>query len=139
MLTETQDIQRADCVTRAYGPTVRATVYPAVLAPLPAYGTHLRGIALIDGDRASGLVIKLLNDLAGAGGAHLLSLDASTLMGRSIEWLTDVADSVRERRSDRVRGLVGSVSYLAFRFIQHPMLAPLQALPARRFGPARGC
>src|SRR5258708_28201382 len=33
---------RAYCVTRACGPTVRATVYPAVLAPLPAYGTRLR-------------------------------------------------------------------------------------------------
>jgi hypothetical protein len=48
MLTETQDIQRAYCVTRACGPTVRAPVYPAVLAPLPAYGTRLRGIALIE-------------------------------------------------------------------------------------------
>ena len=48
MLTETQNIQRAYCVTRACGPTVRATVYPAVLAPLPAYGTRLRGITLID-------------------------------------------------------------------------------------------
>ncbi len=48
MLTETQDIQRAYCVTRACGPGARATVYPAVLAPLPAYGTRMRGIALID-------------------------------------------------------------------------------------------
>jgi hypothetical protein len=53
MLTETQDIQRAYCVTRACGPTVRATVYPAVLAPLPAYGTRLRGIPLNESRGAS--------------------------------------------------------------------------------------
>lgn len=90
MLTETQDIQRAYCVTRACGPTVRATVYPAVLAPLPAYGTRLRGIALIDGDHASGLVIKLLNDLAGADGAHLLSEKCDifqAFLGASLRYL----------------------------------------------------
>lgn len=35
MLTETQDMQRAYYITRA-------TVYPAVLAPLSAYGTRLQ-------------------------------------------------------------------------------------------------
>ena len=46
MLTEAQDIHRAYRVTRAGGPTVGTAVDPAVLAPLPAYGTRLRGMTL---------------------------------------------------------------------------------------------
>src|SRR6266567_3167833 len=47
MVTETRGYGvAATRVTRACGPTVRATVYPAVLA---AYGTRLRGIPLNTG------------------------------------------------------------------------------------------
>ena len=61
-----------------------------MLAPLPADGIRLRGRALIDGHRASSLVIKLLNDLAGAGGAHLLSEKCDifqAFLGASLKYL----------------------------------------------------
>src|SRR5258708_19007204 len=70
MVTETQDIHRTNGVTRASGSTVRTVVYPAVLAPLPAYGTRLRGIGFIDGNRASRLVVELLDELALARCCH---------------------------------------------------------------------
>ena len=74
MLTERQDIDRAHRIAWASGLALWATVYPAVLAPLPAYGTRLRAVCLIYCDRASGLVIKLLNKLTGTGLAEGLRL-----------------------------------------------------------------
>lgn len=58
VLTEREDIDCAYRITRAGGPTLRATVYPAVLAPLPAYGARLRGIVFWHRDGTSRLVVK---------------------------------------------------------------------------------
>ena len=60
MSAERQDIDRAHRVTRASGPARWAAVDPAVLAPLPAYGTRLRGIGFAEGDRPSRLVVELI-------------------------------------------------------------------------------
>ncbi len=46
MLTETQDIQRAYCVTRACGPTVRATAYGSGSKLRPAK-RHFRCCTLV--------------------------------------------------------------------------------------------
>ncbi len=96
MSTERQDIDRAHRIARASGPAVRATVYPAVLAPLPAYRACLRGIGFAEGERPSRLVVEQLDDLAGTGRTHLLRLLAPDALGGVIEWLTHVAGGVRE-------------------------------------------
>lgn len=74
MLTERQNIDRTYDIAGAGGSTVRTVIYPAVFAPLPAYGTRLRGIGFADGDGASCLVIQLLDECTGAGSTHLLRL-----------------------------------------------------------------
>jgi len=132
MLTETQDIDCAHRVTWAGGPTVRAEVYPAVLIPLPAYGTRLRGIGFAEGDRPSRLVIELLNHLAGAGRAHLLGLHPSGALRGVIERLPHIARRTRKRTRNRVRRLVRGIAYLALGPVEHLILAPLQPLPAAR-------
>src|SRR5258706_4748819 len=132
MVTETQDIHRTDGVTRASGSTVRTVVYPAVLAPLPAYGTRLRGIGFINDNRASRLVVELLDELACASSAHLLGLYPSGALRRIVEWLTHVARGTRKRLSNRVGGLMRGVPYLTLRLVEHLILAALQPLPAQR-------
>ena len=97
MLTEAQDSDRADRVARAGDPARRAAVDPALLAPLPAYGTRLRGIGFVDDNRASRLVIELLDDRAGTGGAHLLGLHPSGTPRGSIERLAHLAGRAGER------------------------------------------
>src|SRR5579872_3574867 len=138
MLTKAQDIDRAHRIARASGAAMGAAVYPAVLTPLPAYGTRLRGIGFIDDQGASRLVIELLDELAGTRSAHLLGLHPSAPLSRIIERLAYIARGARECRGNRVRGLVGGIAYLALGFIKQVMLAALQALPAARALRLRG-
>ena len=83
MLTERQDIDRTHGVPRGRCATLLATVYPAVSAPLPAYGTRLRGKGFAEGDHPSRLVVQLLDELARAGRADLLRLHAPDALNGS--------------------------------------------------------
>src|SRR5262249_426867 len=118
--------------TRAGGAVARAALDPSECAPLPAYGTRLRAIGFVDDYCARRLVIELLDELARARGAHLLSLHASSALGRVITWLAYIARGTGERLRERLRSLVGGVSHLALRFAKQLIRAALQALPAPR-------
>src|SRR5262249_53356449 len=130
MVPEAQDIHRAHRVTRDSGSALRTAVDPAVFAPLPAYGTRLRGIGFTDGNRASRLIIELPNDLARASRTHLLGLHASVALRGVVERLAHIARGTGERRSYRMRGLVGGMAHLALRLVEHLVFAALQPLPA---------
>src|SRR5260221_12405442 len=132
MVTEAQDIRRAHRITGARGAAVRTAVYPAVLAPRPAYGTRLRGIGFADDNGTSRLVLQLLDELTGAGRAHLLGLHPSDALGRLIERLADEARGTRERLSYCMGGLVRGIPHLALGLVENVILAALQPFPAPR-------
>ncbi len=88
MRTERKNIHRTHHVAGTGGPTMRAAVYPAVLAPLPAYGARLRGIGFAEGNGPSRLVIKLLDEFTGTGTTDLLGLPAPDALGRIVEGFT---------------------------------------------------
>jgi hypothetical protein len=130
--TKREDLDRAHRVTRAGDPARRAAVDPAVLAPLPAYGTRLRGIRFRDGNSASRLIVELVDDLAGTGRTHLLgSYPPGTLCGL-IERFADIAGGVGKRRSHLSRRLVAQVADAPRRLAEHSVLAALQPLVAAR-------
>jgi hypothetical protein len=133
-----QDIERAYRIARATRPAPSAAVDPAMSAPLPAYGTRLRGIRFVDGDRAHRLVGELIDNLAGTGGAHLLSLHAPTALRGVIERLAHRARRMRERLRYLPRRLVAQIADTSLRLIQHPVFATSQPfVAARAFGLAR--
>jgi hypothetical protein len=132
MNTNGQDIDRTHDVTWSYRSALGAVVYPAVFAPLPAYGTRLRAICLVYGDRPSSLIIKLLDDLTRAGSADLLCLHAPDTLRGLVEGLTYIAGGTWKRLRNGVRGLMGGISYLVLRFAEYPILAALQPFPASR-------
>jgi hypothetical protein len=132
MYTKGQDIQRANRIARASGPARWAAVDPSVLAPLPAYGTRLRGIGFAEGDCPSRFVVEQLDDLARAGGTYLLRLLASDTLCCVVERLTHIAGGVGEGLGHLARGLVAQVADPPMRFVEHRMLAALQPLIAPR-------
>jgi hypothetical protein len=130
MLTEAQDIHRADGVARAGGPALGAAIYTAVLAPLPAYGTRLRGKGFAEGDGPNRFVGELADDLAGTGATHLLGLHAPDELGGVVKWLAHVAGGVRKGLGYLACGLVAQVADAPLGLVEHTALAPLQPLVA---------
>ena len=94
MLTERQDIDSAYRIAGTSGPTGPAAIDPAMFAPLPAYGTRLRGKRLIESDGPNRLIVQLANNPARTGRADLLRLDAPDTLRRLIERLTDIAGAL---------------------------------------------
>jgi len=127
-----QDIDGAYRVPWASGFTTRAAINPAVSAPLPAYGTRLRGIGFVDSDGSSRLVIKLLDNLSRASGAYLLRLHSTNALGGVVERLTDVAGRARKCLSYLPCRLMAQIADTSLRLIQHPVFAALQPLVAPR-------
>ncbi len=123
MVTAGQDLHCAHRITGAGGAPVRTAGDPAVVAPLPADGTRLRGIGFVDGSRASRLVRQLLDELARAGRAgragraELLGVHPCGALGRLIARLADVAGGTGERRSDGLGGLVRRVASRTCRLV----------------------
>ena len=116
----------------ASGPARGATVDPAVLAPLPAYGTRLRGIGFAEGDRPSRLVVELLDEFAGTGGTHLLRLYPSRALGGGIERLAHIAGRARERLRHLACRFVAEIADASLRLAEHLVLAALQPRVAAR-------
>ena len=123
-------VHRADRVARASGPAVGAAVDPAVRAPLPAYGTRLRGIGFAAGDRPSRRVVELLDDLRVQAVLTCWACPRRTL-GGVIEWLAPIARRARERHRHGVRGLLADIAPLALRLVKYPICAALQARRGR--------
>jgi hypothetical protein len=132
MDTERKDIGCAYRVARAGGAAMRASVYPAVSAPPPAYGTRLRAVSLVNGNRASGLVIQLLDDLAGTRLADSLRLGAPGTLGGVVKGLAHIAPCTGERLGDLPRRLVAQITDAPLGPVEHPVLAALQPLVAPR-------
>ena len=128
MSTERQD-QDSDCAHRiawASGPAVRAAVDPPVRAPLPAYGTRLRGIGFAAGDRPSRRVVQQVDDLTGTGTTYRLGRFAPGTLGGASEWLAPIARRARERHRHLARGLLAEIA---------PPGCNRPALPASLAGP----
>ena len=132
MNTKGQDIGCAYRIARAGGPAMGAPIHPAVSAPPPAYGTRLRAVGLINDDGADRLVIKLLDNLAGARLADRLCLRASGALHSVVERLAHIAQRARKCLGHLVCHLVAEIAHLALRFVQQTILAPLQTLPPAR-------
>ncbi len=132
MVPERQDIDRTHGVPWGRCTTMRATIDPALLAPLPAYGTRLRGIGFAEGNGSSCLVVQLGDELVRASSAHLLSLHPPDALGRRIERLPNVARRTGECLYNRVRGLVAQIADAPLRLVEQAILAALQSrVPAR--------
>ncbi|HEV8193013.1 MAG TPA: hypothetical protein VGP82_16235, partial [Ktedonobacterales bacterium] len=80
-MTEREDIQCSDHIARASGPAIRALIDSMVSAPLPAYVARLRAKGFIEADCTYRLVVKLADELACAGGTHLLGLYSANAIG----------------------------------------------------------
>jgi hypothetical protein len=146
MLTKRQNVHRTYRVAWGSGSAVRAVIDPAVPAPLPTYGTRLRGKGFAEGHHPSRLVIQLLDELARAGRADLLRLHASAPLCGLVERLTHLARHTRERAGNRVCGpvcgpvcgLVCQIADAPRRLAQQARLAPLQPpVAARALGALR--
>src|SRR5262249_46535333 len=125
ILTKAQDVERADRIARSTGSARWTAIDPAVSAPLPAYRTCLRGIGFIEGNSASCLVVKLLDNLPRAGRAYLLRLNSAKALGGLVEGFTDIASRTRKRLCYLSRRLVAQIADTSLRLIQRPVFAPL--------------
>src|SRR5262245_6572717 len=132
VLSEAQDIERAYRITGGRCAAIRAKVDPPVFAPLPAYGTRLRGIRFAEGDSPSRLVIKLLNELAGTRRAYLLSLDTPDALRGVIERLADIARRAGKGGRHLVRGLMAQIADAPLRLVEYLVRTAVQALVAPR-------
>lgn len=128
MYSKRQNIDRADRVTWASDPARWTAINPAVFAPLPAYGTRLRGICFTNNDGASSLVVEVLDNAACADLTYLLRLPASNALSRVIERLTHKARRAWECLSDLMRCLVAQITHASLRFTEHLVFSALKAL-----------
>ncbi len=125
ILTQAQDIERANRIARPTSAARWTAKGPAVSAPLPTYGTRLRGIRFIESHSSSRLVIQLLDELAGTSGAHLLGLYSPDALSSVVKRLPYIARRIWEGSCHLARGFVAQIANTSLRLIQHSVFASL--------------
>ncbi len=138
MLTEREDVGCAHSIPRGRCAAVRATIYPTMLAPLPAYGTRLRAVCLVNRNRACGFVVELIDELAGTCLANSLRLCAPCSLRGVIEWFTHITQCMREGVGHLPSRLVAQITEAPLGLVEQLVLATLQShVSARAFGLGR--
>lgn len=133
--SDLSDVQGAHHVARGLEATRSTLVLSTALLPTPAYGTRLRAVWLGHHDGPLALVVQHVDELACASLRHLLRLDSTDPLRRSVERLANHEACAREGVDDLPGRLVAGIPDLSMRFVEHRVLATLQPLVAPR--PAR--
>src|SRR6266545_5008549 len=97
------DIRAAHDITGRLVSAPGASIGPAMLRPLSAYGTRLRRVGFLDLDAGRQLVVEQADDLAVAGRRHGLRLVPAHLSAGVVERLADVRLGIREGVRDLAR------------------------------------
>ena len=127
---DTKNVRAANHISGRYRSALAATVDPLALVPLPAYGTHLRGIMFVLLNCTTSLVVELIDQLGIAGARNRLRLPPPKLVGGIVERLAHIARRAGKGIHDLARGFVCQIADAIRGFAQQFGFALLQPLPA---------